>query len=58
MCETDTFLWNAGIFLFRAKDMLKAFQIHAPNFLDPIQLAIRCGEIDLVFSGSTQSSAV
>ena len=31
MMETGHYLWNAGIFLFRAQDMMKAFSIHAPK---------------------------
>ena len=35
MLDAGTYLWNAGIFLFRAKDMIAAFQAHAPELMDP-----------------------
>ena len=36
MLDAGTYLWNAGIFLFRAKDMIAAFQAHAPELMDPV----------------------
>jgi mannose-1-phosphate guanylyltransferase/mannose-6-phosphate isomerase len=33
MIEKGNFLWNAGIFLFRAKDMINAFKKHEPDLL-------------------------
>tara|TARA_A100001015_G_scaffold290246_1_gene363025 strand:+ start:2638 stop:4065 length:1428 start_codon:yes stop_codon:yes gene_type:complete len=49
MLESGTFLWNAGIFLFRAKDMITAFQTHAPEFMSPVSDAIEQGHVDLGF---------
>lgn len=34
------FLWNAGIFLFKASTMLDAFKQHAPNILDTVRAAL------------------
>ena len=34
MVEAGHFLWNAGIFLFRAKDMIDAFSVYAFNTQD------------------------
>ncbi len=34
------FFWNAGIFLFRAGDMLAAFEAHAPDILDSVKAAM------------------
>jgi mannose-1-phosphate guanylyltransferase / mannose-6-phosphate isomerase len=49
MLEAGTYLWNSGIFLFRAKDMIAAFQTHAPDFMDPVSDAIEQGHVDLGF---------
>jgi len=49
MLEAGTYLWNAGIFLFRAKDMIAAFQTHFPELVDPVIDAIEQGEVDLGF---------
>ena len=49
MLDAGTYLWNAGIFLFRAKDMIAAFQAHAPNLMDPVRDAIEEGHVDLGF---------
>ena len=34
MFASGNYLWNAGIFLFRAVDMIDAFNAHAPNTLE------------------------
>ena len=34
------FFWNAGIFLFRAGDMLAAFEAHAPDILESVKAAL------------------
>ena len=49
MLDAGTYLWNAGIFLFRAKDMIAAFQAHAPELMDPVRDAIEQGHVDLGF---------
>ena len=43
------YLWNAGIFLFRARDMLTAFQQHAKNLIGPLSDAVENGKSDLGF---------
>ena len=40
-------LWNAGIFLFRARDMIAAFTAHAPNLLEPARAAVLNARPDL-----------
>ena len=42
-------LWNAGIFLFRAKDMIAAFKAHAPDIVDPVTAAYEAARVDLGF---------
>ena len=49
MLDAGTYLWNAGIFLFRAKDMIAAFQAHAPELIEPVSDAIAHGRLDLGF---------
>ena len=41
------FLWNAGIFLFRAGDVIAAFERYAPELLTPCRDALEHGEEDL-----------
>ena len=43
------FKWNAGIFLFRAKDMIAAFETYAPEVIDPVQTALNNAKTDLGF---------
>lgn len=42
-------LWNAGLFLFRAGDVLKAFETHTPDLIPPCRAAIANGWQDLGF---------
>lgn len=49
MLEAGTFLWNAGIFLFRAADMVTAFSTHAPDLMGPVQQALEEARVDLGF---------
>ncbi|GAA3866647.1 mannose-1-phosphate guanylyltransferase/mannose-6-phosphate isomerase [Celeribacter arenosi] len=42
-------LWNAGIFLFRAKDIIAAFEAHAPALLEPVREAYENAQADLGF---------
>ena len=36
MFESGKFLWNAGIFMARASDMVAAFRAHAPETCAPV----------------------
>ncbi|MBO6898858.1 MAG: mannose-1-phosphate guanylyltransferase/mannose-6-phosphate isomerase [Shimia sp.] len=49
MLAAGNFKWNAGIFLFAAKDILAAFQAHAPSLMTPVQTALDQAEVDLGF---------
>lgn len=49
MVDAGTFMWNAGIFLFRASDIIHAFRTHAPNLMDPVSDAVTKAEPDLGF---------
>ena len=49
MLEAGHYLWNAGIFLFRARDMIDAFKAFAPETLDLVSKAIKEASVDLGF---------
>lgn len=49
LVEGGRHLWNAGLFLFRVRDILEAFHTHAPDMIDPCQAAVRDGAEDLDF---------
>lgn len=49
MVNAGTFLWNAGIFLFKAKDIIEAFKTHAPSLIGPVTEAVDEGATDLGF---------
>ena len=49
MLKQGNFLWNAGIFLFKAKDMVEAFSMLAPRMLADVKSAVSCGKVDLGF---------
>ncbi len=49
MLLAGVYLWNAGIFLFRAVDMIDAFAAHAPEVLEPVRAALAQAKVDLGF---------
>ena len=49
MLAAGNHLWNAGIFLFRAKDMINAFNTYAPETLDLVSKALNAATVDLGF---------
>ncbi len=49
MLAAGNFKWNAGIFLFRAADMIAAFEAYCPDLLGPVQQSLDDAEIDLGF---------
>ncbi|MGB1234605.1 MAG: mannose-1-phosphate guanylyltransferase/mannose-6-phosphate isomerase [Planktomarina sp.] len=49
LVSSGRYLWNAGIFLFRADVMLAAFEKHAPELLSPVRDALGNGADDLGF---------
>lgn len=42
-------LWNAGIFLFAAKDLIAAFEVHAPDVLAAVRPSVDGAQGDLGF---------
>ena len=49
MLAAGNFLWNAGIFLFRAQDMIDAFTVHIPKTLDLVSKSVANASTDLGF---------
>ena len=49
MQEAGNYLWNAGIFLFRARNMVDAFRSYAPETLDLVSQAVEEASSDLGF---------
>lgn len=49
LLASGTHLWNAGIFLFRAADILAAFAAHAPDLVAPVTAAVQGARADLGF---------
>ena len=49
MLTDGNFLWNAGIFLYRAIDMIEAFKAYAAETFDLVEKAVKRAEPDLGF---------
>ena len=49
MLATDRFLWNAGIFLYKASTLVSAFAKHAPEMLKTVKTAVSDARHDLGF---------
>ena len=49
MVDAGTFLWNAGIFLCKAADVIAAFGKYAPGLLAPVEQAVTEAQADLGF---------
>ncbi|EPX75660.1 mannose-1-phosphate guanylyltransferase/mannose-6-phosphate isomerase [Salipiger mucosus] len=49
MLTAGTYLWNAGIFLFRAKDIISAFETHAAALVEPVKASLSQAQTDLGF---------
>lgn len=49
MLDAGNYLWNAGIFLFRVRDIIAAFETHARDLVSPVARAVRDAHVDLGF---------
>ncbi|MGI3170926.1 mannose-1-phosphate guanylyltransferase/mannose-6-phosphate isomerase [Pseudooceanicola sp. C21-150M6] len=49
MLASGTYLWNAGIFLFKVSDIIAAFEKFAPEFVPPVSASVQEAEPDLGF---------
>lgn len=50
MLKEGNYLWNSGIFLFRAKDMITAFNSFEKEMLSLVQKSLDMSEVDLGFT--------
>lgn len=49
MVDSGSFLWNAGIFLFNAADIIAAFEAHAPDLVAAVRGSVSAARPDLGF---------
>ncbi|MGO4910227.1 mannose-1-phosphate guanylyltransferase/mannose-6-phosphate isomerase [Pseudorhodobacter sp. W20_MBD10_FR17] len=49
MYDAGTFMWNAGIFLFKTKDIIAAFEKYAPYLMAPVTSSVIDARSDLGF---------
>ena len=49
MFQSENFLWNSGIFLFQARDIIEAFKKYSPSDLDAVNLSLKNSINDLGF---------
>jgi mannose-1-phosphate guanylyltransferase/mannose-6-phosphate isomerase len=49
MFQSENFLWNSGIFLFQAKDIIEAFKKYSPSDLDAVNSSLTNSINDLGF---------
>ncbi len=49
MLDDETYLWNSGIFLFAARDIVSAYQQLAADLVDPVEQALANAKVDLGF---------
>ena len=49
MIQSENFLWNSGIFLFQAKDIIEAFKKYSPSDLEAVNLSLINSINDLGF---------
>ena len=49
MLDAGNYLWNAGIFLFKAQVIVDAFTAHRSELMSPVQDAIKTAKTDLGF---------
>ena len=49
MLVSGRYLWNSGIFLFTAHDIVAAFEAHCPNLIPAVRAALEQASVDLGF---------
>lgn len=55
MVNSGNYLWNAGIFLFRASDIVQAFKEHAPILFDQVQRSVAASKKEFDFTRLDES---
>ncbi len=56
MLAAGNYLWNAGIFLFTAKAIIAAFNIHAPQMVEAVTASLENANADLGFTRLADSA--
>ena len=56
MLKDGNYLWNSGIFMFRAVDMICAFEKYAQNILTSVNQAVELSDLDMEFIKLDQKS--
>lgn len=49
MLDKDNFLWNSGIYLFKADEIIRRFAQHAPDTLELVNSSVQAAVCDLDF---------
>ena len=49
MIKSGQYLWNSGIFMFKAETILKVYKEHVPNMLRLVENSLNAGRSDLHF---------
>lgn len=49
LVASGQYMWNAGIFLFKAATIMEAFDKHCTDMIEPVQTAVTDAQIDLGF---------
>ncbi len=49
MLNEGNYLWNSGIFMFRAKDIISEFKKYAPDILSIVEKSVELSESDMEF---------
>ncbi|NVO57742.1 mannose-1-phosphate guanylyltransferase/mannose-6-phosphate isomerase [Rhodobacteraceae bacterium B1Z28] len=49
MLADGSYLWNSGIFLFAARDIIAAFEQYSPALIEPVKQAVSGAKTDLGF---------
>ena len=49
MLDAGNYMWNAGLFLLRARDIIAAFEAHATALMEPVRAALDHAQVDLGF---------
>ncbi len=50
--DTGCYVWNAGIFLFRASAMVEAFEAHAPDILNAVKASLPSDPVAAITQGA------
>jgi mannose-1-phosphate guanylyltransferase/mannose-6-phosphate isomerase len=50
MLEAGHYLWNAGLFMGRVRELIAAFEQHAPDLIEPVRSAVKGAARDLSFT--------